>query len=191
MSSRYLEIILFITIVLAGYTIYIVKERSEDKVWKLHSTLLEARYRLFDMKEKQLYKLETEGLLLPDSVKEKITPNTCVVRLHNDMCLSCYAENLSKLVQRVIEMDSLELLILGSYTYNSALKDELSVISSANLNFINFPSLVIMPADSLGQPYLFVLDERKMINNLFFFQKEDMESVDKYLHNLLRLRNGK
>ena len=107
------------------------------------------------------------------------------------MCLSCYAENLSKLVQRVIEMDSLELLILGSYTYNSALKDELSVISSANLNFINFPSLVIMPADSLSQPYLFVLDERKMINNLFFFQKEDMESVDKYLHNLLRLRNGK
>ena len=48
-----------------------------------------------------------------------------------------------------------------------------------------------MPADSLSQPYLFVLDERKMINNLFFFQKEDMESVDKYLHNLLRLRNGK
>ena len=63
MSSRYLEIILFINIVLAGYTIYIVKERSEDKVWKLHSTLLEARYRLFDMKEKQLYK--ERSLVIP------------------------------------------------------------------------------------------------------------------------------
>ena len=167
----------------------VIKYKLEDQVWKLNSAFLENKFRLSDITENQLLALNTEGFSLSDSIRKIIPDNACVLRLHTGVCLSCHAENLLRLKKMLDSQKKIKLFVLGSYSFEATLKEELSAINCRNVEFVNISTLEIIPADESGQPYLFVLNENGLINNLFFCQKAEYDSLEGFLHSIERI-NG-
>lgn len=144
-----------IVLTLSTITISILQRNSfENKLWIQNSALLETKFELADIIEKEKMRLSTNGIKLPDSITVRLPSNSFILRMHNNVCLSCYAEILIKL-QDKLSSENKELFILGSYSFDSILQEEISIIKGENVTSTNIPNLQIMPADSLEQPYLF------------------------------------
>lgn len=112
----------------------------------------------------------------------------CVLRLHTGVCLSCYTDILLKLKGILDNRKIIKLFVLGSYSFETTLKEELSVINCENVDFINIPALEILLADEVGRPYLFVLNANNLMNNLYFCQKEEFVSLERFLYSVERLQ---
>lgn len=181
MKRTVIILFLIVLFLLIGYNTYKMKEQFEDKFWNLNSAFLEIKFALGDLKESQYSVWDTEGLLLPDSVRDLIPRGTCILRLHNNICLSCYAENLMRFENYV---DTL--FVVGSYSFNTIFENELSVFHKRHLKSINIPSLSIIPADSIERPYLFILNKNGAVDNVFFFEKGDFSSVNRYMQSAKR-----
>ena len=60
-----------------------------------------------------------------------LPPQTLILRLHNGICLSCYTENILKLKNELTKRGK-GLLVLGSYTFDGGLKDEIAGYKTKN-----------------------------------------------------------
>lgn len=180
---------IILVVIIGGYSVFQVRNNLENVIWKLKSSLLEERFKTADITECQVYSFNTEGRLLPDTVKKYIPQNACILRLHNDICLGCYAENLSRLQLDLDTLKNVSLFVLGSYNFVSQLKKEMFAVNLQQVQFINLSSYRIFPADNLDRPYLFTINASGLIQNLYFFQKEDFLSTSKYLEGIERLNN--
>lgn len=178
-------VLIIVSLVTICYS-YSQRKSYEEKLWAFSSNLLETRFALTDLKEKQSVALSTNGTIILDSLKHKLPLRTLILRLHNGICLSCYAENLLML-KTEIDKRTEELFVLGSYTFDRGLKDEIAMFQDEKLKSINVPALRIMPADSLDLPYVFCVNERGQIENLHFFVKKDFSPTLDYLKSIERL----
>lgn len=182
-------IIYFALIIMTLSTIVVSilqRDGFENKLWTQNSVLLEAKFGLADLKEKEKIRLSTNGIKLPDSITIQLPSNTFILRMHSNVCLSCYAENLIKL-QKLLSNKNKKLFVLGSYSFNSILEEEISIIKGENVASINIPNLQIIPADSLEQPYLFFLENHGKITHTHFFEKHEFELTQYYLEAIQRL----
>lgn len=184
--KRYLYYILIIISLITVYYSYRQRKSFEDKLWILNSNLLETLIELSDLKEKQIIGLSTNGTLITDSIRKKLPLHTFILRLHNGICLSCYEENI-KLLYADLEKKGKDLFVLESYTFDGGLKDEISIIKGKIPKSSNIPELSIMPADSLGIPYVFLINENGQIKDLHFLLKKDYSLTSEYLKSIERL----
>ena len=67
------------------------------------------------------------------------------------------------------------------------MKDEISIIQGKVPKSSNIPKLSIMPADSLGIPYVFLINENGQIKDLHFLLKKDYSLTSEYLKSIERL----
>mgnify|MGYP003311457856 CR=1 FL=1 len=190
-DKKYLCLVLIsiVVLVITGLCFWNYKRITENSIWKLKSTLLEYKFELSDWEERKLYELKTEGVLLPDSLLDTMVKYS-ILRLHDGICMSCFADNLSQLI-KFVQKDSIPILILGNYMYKSAFKEDLRIIGGDNFKLLNLPSLSIMPADSLEQPYLFEVGVDGKIQNVFFINKDKYELANSYLKSIINKRNDK
>ncbi len=165
---------------------YLHRSKFEDKLWAQNSNLLEMRFALNDIATKEKITFSTNGIVLSDSVVSLLPSDTYILRLHNGICMSCYAENLVKL-KEMLDKTKKTLFILGSYTFDMVFRDEFSFIQNQNVSSINIPALKIMPADSLEIPYVFHLNTQGKIDHLHFFEKRDFSLTQQYLESIQRL----
>ncbi len=184
--KKYLYYILITIPLITAYYSYSQRKSFEDKLWNLNSNLLETHIELSDLKEKQMICLSTNGALITDSIRNKLPLHTFILRLHNGICLSCYAENI-QLLYADLEKKGKDLFVLGSYTFDGGLKDEISIIQGKVPKSSNIPKLSIMPADSLGIPYVFLINENGQIKDLHFLLKKDYSLTSEYLKSIERL----
>lgn len=166
---------------------YTQRRSLESKFWSLKNIIVETRYELNDIKEQQRICLATNGFIVHDSLRSKIPIHTLVLRLHNDICLSCYAENIQLLGSALEKMEQ-GLFILGSYSFDGSLRDEISIIKDSTLRTINIPALHIIPADSINVPYVFFINENGQLTNVHFFAKKDFSLTQEYLKSIERFK---
>lgn len=187
-DKKYLFLVLasIVVLLITGVSFLNYKNKIENTIWKLKSTLLEYKFELSDWEERKLYELNTEGVLLPDSLRNTLNKYT-ILRLHDGICMSCFAENLSRLIE-VTKKDSIPILVLGNYIYKSALREDLKSIGGENLIFLSLPTLSIVPADSLGQPYLFDVDVNGKIQHVFFVSKDKYNLTNSYLKSIIHTK---
>lgn len=188
-DGRLLASIIFIIIV--GYGAFRVRHDLEKIIWQLKSALLEEKFKVSNLEEIQLYTLNTEGAVLPDTIVKYIPEGVCILRLHDGICLSCYAENLSRLESHIDGSDGIRLFVLGSYNFTTQLKEELMGVDLNQVKFVNLPSCKVLPADSIGCPYLFTINKEGVIMNLHFFQKENFSLTSRYFQAIKRLGSDK
>lgn len=129
------NIILILTVCISVVYSYIQRNEYEDRLWTLNSLLIENKNELFNIKEKLSTELKLEGYILDDSITSIIPPYTLILRLHNNVCLSCYTDILLKLKSE-LEKKNQDLFILGSYTFESNLKKK---YLSFNVQHKNMP----------------------------------------------------
>ena len=165
--KKYLYYILITIPLITAYYSYSQRKSFEDKLWNLNSNLLETH-------------------IVTDSIRNKLPLHTFILRLHNGICLSCYAENI-QLLYADLEKKGKDLFVLGSYTFDGGLKDEISIIQGKVPKSSNIPKLSIMPADSLGIPYVFLINENGQIKDLHFLLKKDYSLTSEYLKSIERL----
>ncbi len=177
-------ILIFFSLATIWYS-YNQRKSFEEKLWTLKSNLLETRFELTDLKEKQRIGLSTNGIVISDSLKNKLPQQTLILRLHNGICLSCFVENIIMLKTELTKRGK-GLFVLGSYTFDGGLKDEIAIIQDKILKSLNVPALQIMPADSLDFPYIFCVNEQGQIENLYFFSKKDFSPTLEYLKSMER-----
>jgi hypothetical protein len=183
------SLILIVAFLVTGISFWNYKNKIENIIWKLKSTLLEYKYEVSDWEERKKCELNTEGVVLPDSL-QNIIDNNCVLRLHDGICMSCFAENLSRLLE-IARKDTISILILGNYMYKSSFKEDIKLIGGECFDSMNLLTLSIIPADSLEQPYLFDVDVNGKIQNVFFVSKDKYELGNSYLNSIANKRNGK
>ena len=190
-DKKYLCLVLvsIVVLIITGLCFWNYKRITEKLIWELKSTLLEYKFELSDWEERKLYELKTEGVVLPDSLLDTIN-NHAVLRLHDGICMSCFADNLSRLI-KLVQKDSIPVIILGNYMYKSSLKEDLRIIGGDKCKLLNFPSFRIVPADSLEQPYLFEVGVNGKIQNVFFINKDKYEFGNSYLKSIINKRNDK
>ncbi len=180
------NIILILTVCISVVYSYIQRNEYEDRLWTLNSLLIENKNELFNIKEKLSTELKLEGYILDDSITSIIPPYTLILRLHNNVCLSCYTDILLKLKSE-LEKKNQDLFILGSYTFESNLKKEISIIQCTTQKYANIPTLVIPPADSIETPYLFFLDNKGRIVHPHILIKKDFQTTYQYLQHIKRI----
>lgn len=180
-------VIILLSLFVIVYCLFNLKQKYEDNIWNLQSALLEEQLKVVDIKDIQAYSLDSEGITLSDSIKRNIPKDVCILRLHDGICLSCYAENIQKFEAETHYFKNIRLFVLGSYNFISQLKTELKSMNIDNISFLNLPSSYILPADSIGRPYVFLLNENGRVNNLYFFQKNEFSSINKYLKAVERI----
>lgn len=179
------SILIVLSLVTIGYS-YFQRDKFEDKLWIQNSNLLEARFALSDIKEKEKMAYLTDGVTLCDSVVSLVPSDVYILRLHEGVCMSCYANNV-KMLAEVLDSIGKNLFVIGAYTFDSALKEELSFIQTSNIKSINIRELSIMPADSLEIPYIFHLTSQGKIDHLHFFEKHDFSLTRQYILSIQRL----
>lgn len=177
-------VLVFLSLVTV-YHSYNQRKSFEEKLWILQSDLLETRFELTALKEEQSIGLSTNGTILSDSLRHVLPSQTLILRLHNGICLSCYTENILKLKNELAKKGK-GLLVLGSYTFDGGLKDEIAAIQDKELKSLNMPALRIMPANSLDRPYVFYVNRQGQIEHLHFFSKKDFSLTSEYLQSTER-----
>lgn len=182
--------VIILSMGIIGFCFFYIRNKTEAKLWQLKSVLLEEQFKIAEFKDIQNYSLNSEGLILSDTIKKVLPDNVCVLRLHDGICLSCYAENLLLLEKKMNQVEDIRLFVLGSYNFTTQLKEELASVNMSKVKSINILDHDILPADSIGRPYLFFLNKKGMVKNLYFFQKEDYASIDVYLRAIQRIRSS-
>lgn len=186
-GTIFFVVLIILTIITICFS-YRQRSKLEDKLWTINSNLLETRFELDDMRAKTIVCYSTNGVTLPDSIASLLSDSVYILRLHNNICMSCYAEHLIRLKEK-LNMTKQQLYVLGSYIYDDALRDEISILTDSNLRVINIPALEIMPADSMEIPYIFLLNPRNKLEYVHFFEKHDFTITEEYLKSNLRMRN--
>lgn len=182
--------VIILSMGIIGFCFFYIRNKTEAKLWQLKSVLLEEQFKIAEFKDIQNYSLNSEGLILSDTIKKVLPDNVCVLRLHDGICLSCYAENLLLLEKKMNQVEDIRLFVLGSYNFTTQLKEELASVNMSKVKSINILAHDILPADSIGRPYLFFLNKKGMVKNLYFFQKEDYASIDLYLRAIQRIKSS-
>lgn len=182
--------VIILSMGIIGFCFFYIRNKTEAKLWQLKSVLLEEQFKIAEFKDIQNYSLNSEGLILSDTIKKVLPDNVCVLRLHDGICLSCYAENLLLLEKKMNQVEDIRLFVLGSYNFTTQLKEELASVNMSKVKSINILAHDILPADSIGRPYLFFLNKKGMVKNLYFFQKEDYASIDVYLRAIQRIKSS-
>lgn len=182
--------VIILSMGIIGFCFFYIRNKTEAKLWQLKSVLLEEQFKIAEFKDIQNYSLNSEGLILSDTIKKVLPDNVYVLRLHDGICLSCYAENLLLLEKKMNQVEDIRLFVLGSYNFTTQLKEELASVNMSKVKSINILDHDILPADSIGRPYLFFLNKKGMVKNLYFFQKEDYASIDLYLRAIQRIKSS-
>lgn len=159
-----------------------------EVVDKLTQDLVELKVELTDASESRSFALDSENSLLELDIEKSLLDSTALVlRLHDDICLGCYVENLINLRNKLSnDFRDINLLVLGSYNFLSQLKDILIELDMQNLKYVNVANRNILPADSLRMPYLFSVNKNKKVQHVYVLQKKDLDSIDKYLLSIKR-----
>lgn len=179
----------FILIALNILTISVsVLQRNEfeNRLWTQNSAFVEMKYELEDLRNKEVFAISTNGVTLSDSVVNLLSHYPYILRLHKDLCISCYADNLIRLKESLEEKEK-NLFILGSYASGETFKNEISMIQGKFVNSCNISELEIMPADSLGISYIFHINGNGKIDHLHFIGKYSFETTQQYLKAASRL----
>lgn len=167
---------------------YTLKDKMTEVVDKLTQDLVEQKMELADASASRALALDSENRFLGIDVEKSFLDSiTFVLRLHDDICLGCYVENLISLRKKLgDDSGGINLLVLGSYNFLSQLKDILIELDMQNFKYINVADRHILPADSLRMPYLFVLNKNKMVQQVYVLLKKDPDSIDRYLLSIKR-----
>lgn len=174
-----------VLILIIFYWIRTYKDIS-DTIWKLQSNLVEKETTISEIDEMQVCQLRSEHLNINKKIQEKIPKGSYIIRLHDGVCLDCYAECIIRLNKEV--RDNSKLFILGSYHFSATLKDIITSLKLDSIKSENIPDKYILPIDSCGKPYVFSIDNNGYTKHVFLFTKKNYRTIKDYV-NLLQREN--
>lgn len=191
-SSKNIKIIcgICVCVIISSLCFYAWKTQTKVRttLLELHEEYNDSRFRLMDLKEKQYYSLLSEAYLLPEELDLFFVESGCLLRLHEGVCLGCYAESLARFLE-LMKMKNMSLGIWGAYATERQFRSELSnVVKLDSLKIINLKKDISLPADSLNQPYLFI-KEGNRTSRVFVIEKDDYKSIEQYVEMLSRILN--
>lgn len=173
MEKKSLIIIFLIVLVTLGTCLYIknVKEKFEDTYYVLKSRLLEANETLKKYSEEELLSFQTVNtpINIKDSIPFSLDKKTIYLRLHENICISCYTEHIIQLIKFSYE-NKFNIVLIASYNSRAAFNE---IKKFFDIQYTINDSKYDLPADKCGVPYIFVKTENGMINHLLFFKKND------------------
>lgn len=180
-------IIIFTIVLTVSCVVYYCVDTNKnisEKMWGLYSELVERETIISDMQEIQSYQIKSECRNLGRDIRYKLPSNLYIVRLHDDICLDCYAECLVRLKNEL--KDDTKLFILGSYHFSTTFKDILMSLNLDSVKYENIPDTFILPADSINRPYVFSLDEYGCTHNVFIFSRKEYDTIKEYVNLIKR-----
>lgn len=186
MKGKTISSILFVSITILGLIFYCLEtnKRIKNEIWNLHSAIVEKETAISDIQEILSYQIKSEHKYLNDSIQASIPKSTYIIRLHESVCLSCYAGSLIHL-KKELKNDT-QLFIFGSYHFETILKDVMESIGFKFIKYCNHPNQDILPVDSLSRPYVFSIDETGHTRNVFILPKDDLQLIKEYIDLMKR-----
>ena len=164
---------------------YMEQTKVEKALVALQANYSNTRFELLDKQEEQRYVLKTEGESIADSLVSLLPENTCILRIHNGGCLSCYAQNVIHLYQLVKDLD-IPFAVLGTYSTRRQFKGETAgLIPTDSVFNVNVDCYGFLPADSIDKPYLFVIRNGEA-RQVYILNKNGSETLKLYVKSLIK-----
>lgn len=170
----------------AGHGLYKKHKKIEYEIFNLEYQLIGARDHLKEKNEVDHLTVSFENTLLPLTTEDikKVQPGL-VVRLHNDICMSCYL-GISKHLFDKLDKSGIPYSVLGSYPNSSKFRKQLKDLGTEAVS-VNFPFMENYPPDKINIPYAFMLSPDGKIKNLFFLDKADSTLTNEYVGMIKRI----
>lgn len=183
----------FVLAVISGLAIYLlVQSERENEGYKLISSQANRQYNTIQQEQEILFK--NEGYTISDTITirnlngRKITMDSlvakspCMVLYISSMyCSDCVNYALSLIKSTIFDKN----VIVNIFIFSSGYKlRDLYVFARSNeldeTCFYNVNSLNI-PIEELNVPFIFILDDRKMLGHFFIPRKEEHQQSEKRL----------
>lgn len=170
----------------AGYGLYKKNKKIQYEIFNLEYQLMGARDHLKEKNEVGHLTVSFENTLLPLTPNDlnKMQPGL-VVRLHNDICMSCYLGSSKHLFDK-LDKTGIPYSVLGSYPNSSKFRKLLKDMGTEAMP-VNIPVIEDYPPDKVNIPYAFVLSSDGKIKNLFFLDKADSTLTNEYVGMIKRI----
>ncbi|MDF9830324.1 hypothetical protein M2133_001671 [Parabacteroides sp. PF5-6] len=96
--------------------------------------------------------------------------------------MNCYSKGIKYFFDANLKSENI--LIIGSYRFNSLLEKELSYYDMKGMKSINMPSETICSLDALSAPYLLYVDENCNILKCYVFFKNSNILLEYFIESL-------
>lgn len=164
-----------------GYGLYKKHKTIEYEIFNLEYQLMGARDHLKEKNEVIRLAVSFENTRLPLTGDDlKMMKTGLVIRLHNNICMSCYFGSTKYLFNK-LEKAGIPYTVLGSYPNSSKFRKQLKDLEAETTSILNLPSFADYPPDKISIPYAFVLSQDGKINDLFFLDKADSTLSNEYV----------
>lgn len=185
---------LFVCVFVWLGTLFYKKYKAIDlDIFTLEYNLSIAQDLLREKKTVDHLSMEFESTILPlskDSL-DKIPTDVVVVRLHENICMSCYFSATKYLFDKMGK-NEMSFIVLGSYLNKGRFKKQLKELELLETRAFNMPFISQdYPLDGVNIPYVFILSPQREIKELFFLDKSDSTSSNEYISMIQRINECK
>lgn len=192
-SRRYNLICILATVllsILAILSFFVYKLQNDNILRKLYSEYEDAReynqntkdlladFRIAIITSSNLHKC-----ILPTAVSNLIKEKTVILRLSEDICMSCYAQQLNMIDSYFGDNRQLPFYIVASYKSKNHYTTQLNYLKNYTFS-TNIPSLYIEELDDCLYPYILIVSEKGEILTFFPILKNEILSLQLFLNQL-------
>ena len=185
-TKYFIYIIIFGGVLFFSYQLYNKDKTLDRKIFDIEYKLIQDQEIIAKSASEKLIGLQMENTKIPSEQISYDSLNAIpILRLHNEICLSCYTYNIKYLLNS-FEKSGLDLVVLGTYpsdamfqknTHDLGIENNIQIINDKKCHLI---------ADTEKSPYLFTLSKENKITKVFFINKNDTLSIIEYINMLNR-----
>lgn len=180
----------FLTFLFVFYVIT-TKNKSQQLYFDLENQQIENAISVQSTLDKDSLFYESLGAFVFFE-KEDITKKILYLRVHENICFSCYLSEMLKIKSIINNVISdLNFNILGSYQYITKFEKDINDFNLSGFESANRADILNdIPADKLNIPYFFTITKNHQVESILFIERKVNNSfrINNYINMLHRIK---